>query len=128
MDKYIPLLYLYAPANSATMPLLRYTPGSSITVSERYMNTAVYPGTFDPITNGHTDLVQRAARIFDRIVVSVAASPNKEPMLPLEQRVQLAKEVLGHLPNVEVIGFNCLLADLVEQQNANIILRGLRAV
>lgn len=92
------------------------------------MNTAVYPGTFDPITNGHTDLVQRAARIFDRVVVSVAASPKKAPMLPLEQRVELAKEVLRHLPNVEVIGFNCLLADLVEQQNANIILRGLRAV
>jgi pantetheine-phosphate adenylyltransferase len=92
------------------------------------MNTAVYPGTFDPITNGHTDLVQRAARIFDRVVVSVAASPKKAPMLPLEQRVELAREVLRHLPNVEVIGFNCLLADLVEQQNANIILRGLRAV
>jgi pantetheine-phosphate adenylyltransferase len=92
------------------------------------MNTAVYPGTFDPITNGHTDLVQRAARIFDRIVVSVAASPKKAPMLPLELRVQLAREVLGHIPNVEVIGFNCLLADLVEQQSANIILRGLRAV
>ncbi|UTW10728.1 pantetheine-phosphate adenylyltransferase [Marinobacterium rhizophilum] len=92
------------------------------------MNTAVYPGTFDPITNGHTDLVQRAARIFDRVVVSVAASPKKAPMLPLEQRVELAREVLRHLPNVEVIGFNCLLADLVEQQSANIILRGLRAV
>ena len=92
------------------------------------MNTAVYPGTFDPITNGHTDLVQRAARIFDRVVVSVAASPKKAPMLPLEQRVELAREVLQHLPNVEVIGFNCLLADLVEQQSANIILRGLRAV
>jgi pantetheine-phosphate adenylyltransferase len=121
-------MYLYAPANSANMPLSRYTPGSSITISESFMNTAVYPGTFDPITNGHTDLVQRAARIFDRVVVSVAASPKKAPMLPLEQRVELAREVLQHLPNVEVIGFNCLLADLVEQQSANIILRGLRAV
>ncbi|GGO77784.1 phosphopantetheine adenylyltransferase [Marinobacterium nitratireducens] len=92
------------------------------------MNTAVYPGTFDPITNGHTDLVQRAARIFDRVVVAVAASPKKAPMLPLEQRVGLAKTVLAHLPNVEVIGFDCLLANLVKQQNANIILRGLRAV
>ncbi len=92
------------------------------------MNTAVYPGTFDPITNGHTDLVQRAARIFDRVIVAVAASPKKAPMLPLEQRVGLAKTVLGHLPNVEVIGFDCLLANLVKEQNANIILRGLRAV
>ncbi|MFC6670435.1 pantetheine-phosphate adenylyltransferase [Marinobacterium aestuariivivens] len=92
------------------------------------MNTAVYPGTFDPITNGHTDLVERAARLFDRVIVSVAASPKKAPLLPLDLRVDLAKEVLGHLPNVEVIGFDSLLANLVKEQNANIILRGLRAV
>ncbi|NVK40563.1 MAG: pantetheine-phosphate adenylyltransferase [Oceanospirillaceae bacterium] len=92
------------------------------------MNTAVYPGTFDPITNGHTDLVERAARIFDRVVVAVAASPKKAPLLPLDQRVELANKVLGHLPNVEIIGFDCLLANLVVEQNANIILRGLRAV
>ncbi len=92
------------------------------------MNTAIYPGTFDPITNGHSDLVDRAARMFDRIVLAVAASPKKQPMLPLEQRVELARTALAHLPNVEVIGFDCLLADLVREQNANIILRGLRAV
>lgn len=92
------------------------------------MNTAVYPGTFDPITNGHTDLVERAARLFDRVIVSVAASPKKAPLLSLDLRVDLAKEVLGHLPNVEVIGFDSLLANLVKEQNANIILRGLRAV
>ncbi len=92
------------------------------------MNTAVYPGTFDPITNGHTDLVERAARIFDRVVVAVAASPKKAPLLPLDQRAGLATTVLGHLANVEVIGFDCLLANLVKEQNANIILRGLRAV
>jgi len=109
------------------MPHSRDTPGRS-TVSESDMNTAVYPGTFDPITNGHTDLVQRAARIFDRVVVAVAASPKKAPLLPLDQRVELANTVLGHLPNVEIIGFDCLLANLVLEQNANIILRGLRAV
>lgn len=92
------------------------------------MNTAIYPGTFDPITNGHSDLVGRAARLFERVVVAVAASPKKQPMLPLEQRVELARTALDHLPNVEVIGFDCLLADLVRQQDANIILRGLRAV
>ncbi|MBV0934619.1 pantetheine-phosphate adenylyltransferase [Marinobacterium weihaiense] len=92
------------------------------------MNTAIYPGTFDPITNGHSDLVGRASRLFDRVVVAVAASPKKRPMLPLEQRVELARTALAHLPNVEVIGFDCLLAHLVHEQNANIILRGLRAV
>ncbi|GAA0698330.1 pantetheine-phosphate adenylyltransferase [Marinobacterium maritimum] len=92
------------------------------------MNTAIYPGTFDPITNGHSDLVERASRMFDRIVLAVAASPKKQPMLPLEQRIELARTTLAHLPNVEVIGFDCLLADLVREQNANIILRGLRAV
>lgn len=92
------------------------------------MNTAIYPGTFDPITNGHSDLVERASRLFDRVVLAVAASPKKRPLLPLDTRVELARSVLSHLPNVEVIGFDCLLADLVQAQQANIILRGLRAV
>ncbi|HBS41056.1 MAG TPA: pantetheine-phosphate adenylyltransferase [Oceanospirillales bacterium] len=92
------------------------------------MNTVVYPGTFDPITNGHTDLIERASRLFDRIIVAVAASPKKSPLLDLEQRVELARRVTSHLPNVEVVGFSILLADFVHQQNANIILRGLRAV
>lgn len=92
------------------------------------MNIAIYPGTFDPITNGHSDLVQRASRLFDKVVLAVAASPKKKPLLPLDIRTELAKEVLKDLDNVEIIGFDCLLADLVEQQNANIILRGLRAV
>jgi pantetheine-phosphate adenylyltransferase len=97
-------------------------------LSESTMNIAIYPGTFDPITNGHSDLVQRASRLFDKVLVAVAASPKKRPLLPLEVRTELAEEVLGHLPNVEVIGFDCLLANLVKEQNANIILRGLRAV
>ncbi len=92
------------------------------------MNTAVYPGTFDPITNGHNDLIERASRIFDRVIVAVAASPKKAPLLPLDERVELAKVVTSHLDNVEVVGFNCLLAELVTQHDANIILRGLRAV
>ena len=92
------------------------------------MNIAVYPGTFDPITNGHSDLVERAAKLFDKVVVAIAASPKKAPLLPLEQRVELVKEVTSHLNNVEVIGFDCLLAELLDQQDANIILRGLRAV
>ena len=92
------------------------------------MNIAVYPGTFDPITNGHSDLVERAAKLFDKVVVSIASSPKKAPLLELEKRVELVEAVTAHLDNVEVIGFNCLLAELVEQQNANIILRGLRAV
>ncbi|MCY0965772.1 pantetheine-phosphate adenylyltransferase [Parathalassolituus penaei] len=92
------------------------------------MNTVVYPGTFDPITNGHTDLVERAARMFDHIIVAVADNPKKRPMLDLDTRVNLARDVLAHLKNVEVTGFNNLLADFVRQRNANIILRGLRAV
>lgn len=92
------------------------------------MNIAIYPGTFDPVTNGHSDLVQRASRLFDRVIVAVAASPSKKPLLPLETRTQLVEEVTAGLDNVEVLGFDCLLANLVAEQNANIILRGLRAV
>ncbi len=92
------------------------------------MNTAVYPGTFDPITNGHSDLIERAAKLFDEVVVAIAESPKKQPMLPLETRVALVQEVIAHLDNVKIVGFDCLLAELLQQQNANIILRGLRAV
>lgn len=92
------------------------------------MTTVVYPGTFDPITNGHTDLVERAARLFDHIIIAVADNPKKRPLLDLETRVDLAQSVLGHLANVEVVGFNNLLADFVKERNAQVILRGLRAV
>ena len=91
------------------------------------MNTAIYPGTFDPVTNGHTDLVQRASRIFDEVVVAVASSTKKGPLLPLEERVRLCEHVLSDLPNVRVMGFSKLLADFVKEQDGNIILRGLRA-
>ena len=92
------------------------------------MNKVIYPGTFDPITNGHLDLVERASRLFDTVIVAVASSPKKQPLLPIEERVRLAKLVTDHLDNVRIIGFNCLLADLIHQEQANIILRGLRAV
>ena len=90
--------------------------------------TAVYPGTFDPITNGHIDLVERASPLFERLVVGVAASPTKGPALPLELRVQLAREALAPYPNVEVRGFDSLLAHFVSDLGAGVLLRGLRAV
>ena len=92
------------------------------------MNTVVYPGTFDPITNGHTDLVERAARMFDHIIVAIADNPKKRPLFDLETRVDLGQQVLSHLHNVEVVGFSNLLAEFVRERQANIILRGLRAV
>lgn len=97
--------------------------------SESYrMNIVVYPGTFDPMTNGHTDLVERAARMFDHVIVAIAYNPKKKPLLDLETRVDLAQRVLGHMANVEVVGFSNLLADFVKEKKANVILRGLRAV
>lgn len=89
---------------------------------------AVYPGTFDPITNGHVDLVDRAAPLFERMIVGVAESPGKGPALPLAQRVDLAREALARFPNVEVRGFDSLLAHFVEAMGAGVLLRGLRAV
>ena len=92
------------------------------------MNRVLYPGTFDPITYGHGDLVERAARLFDSVIIAVAASPKKNPLFSLEQRVELAREVTKHLPNVEVVGFSTLLAHFAKEQGANVFLRGLRAV
>jgi pantetheine-phosphate adenylyltransferase len=91
---------------------------------------AVYPGTFDPITNGHADIVGRASRLFERLIVGVAGNPShtKRPAFTLEERVNMAREVVGHMPNVEVAPFGCLLAEFVVECNAQVILRGLRAV
>jgi pantetheine-phosphate adenylyltransferase len=89
---------------------------------------AVYPGTFDPITNGHVDLVDRAAPLFERMIIGVAESPAKGPALPLELRVGLAREALAKFPNVEVRGFNSLLAHFVAEVGGGVLLRGLRAV
>lgn len=91
-------------------------------------NRVVYPGTFDPITNGHKDLVERAAKMFDEVIVAIAASEKKGPLFTIEQRVSLAQEALSHLPNVKVVGFSKLLAFFCAEQDANILLRGLRAV
>ena len=92
------------------------------------MRTAVYPGTFDPITNGHSDLVSRASKLFDRVIVAISVNPGKNPAFTLEQRVSLAQEVLKDMDNVEVCAFDNLLVDFVRQRNAEVILRGLRAV
>lgn len=89
---------------------------------------AVYPGTFDPITNGHIDLVSRASPLFETIIVGVAASPGKGPVMPLDERVALARIALADTPNVEVRGFHSLLAHFVKEVNAGVLLRGLRAV
>ena len=88
----------------------------------------IYPGTFDPITNGHVDLTERAARLFDRVVVAIAHSEKKTPLFTLEERVALCEMSLAHLDNVEVVGFSNLLTDFARSQNARCVLRGLRAV
>jgi len=89
---------------------------------------AVYPGTFDPITNGHTDLVTRAARVFPKVIVAIAESPHKKPLFNLEERISLSRNQMAHLANVEVVGFSNLLVEFVQQIGATIIIRGLRAV
>lgn len=91
-------------------------------------NKVIYPGTFDPITNGHTDLIERAAKLFDDVVVGVANSPSKKPLFDLAERVLLAQQVTAHLPNVRVVGFSGLLVDFARDQQANVLIRGLRAV
>ncbi len=92
------------------------------------MKTVVYPGTFNPITNGHTDLVERASTIFDKVIVAVGTSKLKATSATLDRRVEVTREVLGHVDNVEVVGFEGLLTDFVKTQDANLILRGLRTV
>lgn len=89
---------------------------------------AIYPGTFDPLTNGHLDLLTRAARMFDRVVLAIAASPGKNTLFTLDERVALAQTATQHLPNVEVVGFSELMAHFAQRQQANILVRGLRAV
>ncbi|MCF6300496.1 MAG: pantetheine-phosphate adenylyltransferase, partial [Proteobacteria bacterium] len=89
---------------------------------------AIYPGTFDPITNGHADLVKRASGLFDKLVVAIADSKRKGPLFTLDQRIEMASEILDDLDNVEVVGFDILLAHFATKINANVILRGLRAV
>ena len=90
--------------------------------------TALYPGTFDPITNGHTDLVRRAVRLFDEVIVAVAANPKKQPLFTLNERVALAQTALAEVPKAKVLGFDTLLIDFAREHKAQVILRGLRAV
>ncbi|CAE6509309.1 phosphopantetheine adenylyltransferase [Nitrosomonas nitrosa] len=92
------------------------------------MDKAVYPGTFDPMTRGHEDLVRRAAKLFDKVVVAVAADSAKTPFFTLNDRIEMAQAVLSDCSNVEVVGFSGLLTAFLQQQNARVILRGLRAV
>ncbi len=90
--------------------------------------TAIYPGSFDPITNGHLDLIERGLKIFDEIIVTIAVNPIKQPLFTIEERVELIREVLNDHPRVKIDHFTGLLVDYVRRQNTNVILRGLRAV
>lgn len=89
---------------------------------------AIYPGTFDPLTHGHLDLVTRASLMFEQVILAIAASPHKKTLFSLDERVALATQATSHLANVEVIGFSSLMANFAKEQNANVLVRGLRAV
>lgn len=92
------------------------------------MTRVIYPGTFDPVTNGHADLIERASKMFDEVVVAIAAGHHKSPVFTLDERVALVHSAIDHLPNVKVIGFSGLLVNLFQDQKATAVLRGLRAV
>ena len=92
------------------------------------ITSALYPGTFDPVTNGHLDLVRRAATIFERVVVAIAANPGKTPLFSRDERVALAQEVLGDIPNVEVLGYTGLTVAFAQENGLGVMIRGLRAV
>jgi len=95
-------------------------------VSKKRLSRVIYPGTFDPITNGHLDLIERAADMFDEVIIAVAASPSKNTMFSLEQRVQFAQDVTQHLTSVSSKGFSGLMVDFARQEQANVLIRGLR--
>ena len=92
------------------------------------MKTIVYPGTFDPITNGHVDLIERASKLFDKIVIGIASNQKKRPLFTIDERIHLATVAVAHLDNVEIIGFDYLLVNFVKDCNAEAVMRGLRAV
>jgi len=91
-------------------------------------NKVIYPGTFDPITNGHLDIIKRAAKLFDEVIVAVAVSKDKKPMFDVEKRVFMAKKAVNNLNNVSVLSFDSLLVDFCEKEKAKVVIRGLRAV
>ncbi|NOH55561.1 pantetheine-phosphate adenylyltransferase [Vibrio coralliilyticus] len=95
-------------------------------MSKKRLSRVIYPGTFDPITNGHLDLIERAADMFDEVIIAVAASPSKNTMFTLEERVAFAQQVTQHLDNVSSKGFSGLMVDFAKQENANVLIRGLR--
>lgn len=95
-------------------------------VSQKRLSRVIYPGTFDPITNGHLDLIERAADMFDEVIIAIAASPSKNTMFTLEERVEFAKQVTSHLDNVTSKGFSGLMVDFAKQEQANVLIRGLR--
>jgi pantetheine-phosphate adenylyltransferase len=92
------------------------------------MKTVIYPGTFDPITNGHVDLVERAAAIFDRVILAIAHSEKKRPLFNLEERVDLSRRALAHVGNLEICGYSNLLVQFAQARNARFVLRGVRAI
>ena len=92
------------------------------------MKTVIYPGSFNPITNGHINLVERAADLFDRVVLAIAFSEKKQPLFSLEQRIELCQQALAHLDNIEVCGFNNLLVDFAASKNSSTVLRGVRSI
>ncbi len=92
------------------------------------MNIAIYPGSFDPVTNGHLDIIKRSSKIFDKVIVAVARNPNKTPMFTIQERVNFLERVVKSIPNVEVDHFEGLLVDYVKEKNAIVIIKGLRAI
>ena len=91
-------------------------------------NTAIYPGSFDPCTNGHLDIIERSSRIFEKVIVAVLINSSKTPTFTVEERIDLLKTATAHIPNVEVVSFNGLLAQFAQDRNAKVIIKGLRAV
>jgi pantetheine-phosphate adenylyltransferase len=92
------------------------------------MKKVIYPGTFDPVTNGHLNIIERSAKLFDQVVIAVSINKQKTPLFNVDERVELVKKSISHLSNVSVASFSCLLIDFAKKQQANIIIRGLRAV
>lgn len=92
------------------------------------MNIAIYPGSFDPVTNGHLDVIKRSSKIFDKVIVAVAKNPNKTPMFTIEERINLLERVVKSMPNVEVDHFDGLLVDYAKEMGSSVIIKGLRAI